>query len=237
MNFLRNNLTDYNSANRSGEEWIYDDWPKASLSEKSFPRVSVRKLTEDGRIIGLGDTDTWDGVSIQFDVLIHRKTGVVTVTHTDEAVGAIANSPRISFDYAAASVTNIKHGGSAFGTVTMVVNDNDFTTPASLSAGTVEWSLSSGNLNFSSSDLTSYSGAAITSTYAEKLEGERLAKRVGRDVVNAIQDYWRTDALFDNLHDPEKISGPSVIEFGIPEQWHRVMVEYGFKRYNTGREV
>ena len=233
-NFLRYRLTDYNSGNRGGSQWVFDDWPRDDLSPESFPRVVVLKLGEGGRLIGLSDNDTFDELLFEIDVLVHRDLGVLTISHSNESLGVISNSPRLSFDYLAQSVSSIKHDGTAFSTLTPVVNDSDFSSP---SAGTVEWSRSTGNLNFSSSDLSSYAGETITASYSELLEGDQLAKRVGRDIVVAIRSYWRIDSLLDGLFYPEKISGPRVVEFGVPEGWHRVIVEYRFRRLNTGEEV
>lgn len=232
-NFLRGQLTDYNSSRVAGKEWIYDDWTRDDLKVGSFPRVAIRKIGESGGMIGCADDTTWDGVIFQIDVLIHRDLGVLSVTHTTEALGVISNSPRLSFDYPAGSVTNIKHTTTAFGTVTKRTNNSDFTTP---SAGTVEWSLSTGELNFATADLSTYTGQSITATYVELLEGERLAKRIGRDIVVAIRSQWRNDDLLSGLIIPEKVSGPSVVEFGKPEGWHRVMLEYKFNSFNTGEE-
>jgi len=240
-NFLRSQLTDYNSAERvGGAQWIYDDWPNDRLSANSFPRIVVRKMSEAGKMIGISDNETWDEIIVQIDVLVHGQLGdptdpgVLTITHTDEAVGDIANSPRISFDRIAHEVTNVKHDGSAFGTVTGRINDSDFT---SATPGAVEWSKSTGNLAFAAADLTTYAGEAITSTYSEKLQGEQLAKRIGREVAVAIRDQWRQDEFLDGLAIPDKMDGPKVVEFGIPEGWHRVMLEYRWRRLNTGEEV
>lgn len=236
-NFLRANLTDFNSSARGSAQWVYSDWPHKTLSATSYPRVVVSKIDESGDIIGLAENNTWDEVVLQVDVLVHRDTGVLSNTHTDESVGTISNSPRISFDYEASTVTNIKHDGSAFGTVTMKVNNGDFTAAASLTADNVEWSLSSGDLNFSSTDLTNLSGETITATYVEKLEGEELAKRIGREIVEKIRTLWRTDTTIGKLIIPSKISGPKVAEFNDDRLYHRVMIEYSFRRFNTGEEV
>lgn len=236
-NFLRNNLTDYNSASRGSAQWIFDDRPRGDLTVSSYPRVVVQKVSANGKLIGCGDNDTWDDVFLQIDVLVHRNLGVLNVTQTDETIGTISNSPRLSFDYLATTVTNIKHNAVAFGTVTAVVNNSDFTAAASLTAGTVQWSRSTGQFNFSSADLTSYSGQSITSTYVENLEGERLAMRIGRDIVEAIRQNWRTDTLIGGLTQPEKIRDPELASFDSEEGNHRVIIEYKFKRFNTGEEV
>lgn len=63
------------------------------------------------------------------------------------------------------SSLSIYHNGTAFSTVTERATDSNFTTPASLAAGTIEWSLATGNLNFASADVTSYNGYVITADY------------------------------------------------------------------------
>jgi len=236
-NFLRGQLTDYNSANRSGKEWVYDDWPRDDLIKASFPRVTVIKVEENGPMIGIQDDTTWDTILLQVDVLVHRDTGVVTIAHTGEAVGVILNTPRLSFDQLPQIVSDVLHDAVSFGTVTSVVNDDDFTSPGSLATDEVEWSISTGNLNFSTQDLSDHSGEAITVDYTEELEGEVLAKRVGRDVVISTRTQWRTDTLLNDMIIPTKVSGPRVVEFGKPEGWHRVMIEYQWKRFNTGEQL
>lgn len=236
-NFLRFHLTDHNVANRAGKQYVFDDWPRSNLDPSSFPRVVVTKIGESGPLIGIGDDDTWDDVTFQIDVLIHRKTGVIDISHVAESVGVISNDPTLSLDFLPSTVTSIEHDATGFGTVTLVVNDSDFTSPASLSAGTVEVSRSSGNLNFSSADLVSFAGETITSTYTESIEGEIAAKRISRDVIVAIRNNWRQDARLDELKIPEKIGGPTIAEFDRERGWHRAFVEYKFKRFNSGEEV
>lgn len=236
-NFFRNNLTDYNSSSRSGEQWIYDDEPRANLTKNSYPRISVKKITASQKLIGMADNTMRGTVSLQVDVLVHRENGVFSITETDEAVGTIANSPRINLNYLAYTVTNIKHNTTAYGTTTAVTNDNSFTTPASLAAGTVEWSRSSGNLNFSSSDLASHSGQSITSTYVRTLEGETLAMRLGRDAVKAIRSSWRTDALIGELIIPEILDDVRLLPFDEVRGAHHAIFEVQFVRYNMGEEV
>lgn len=60
----------------------------------------------------------------------------------------------------------IRHNGTAFGTVTEQANVAAFTAPASLAAGTVEWALSTGELNFSAADLVSYVDQEIKIDYS-----------------------------------------------------------------------
>lgn len=81
----------------------------------------------------------------------------------DTSLGAISNSPRLTLTQTqqTGAIPPIKHNTVYFSNVEEVANDVDFTAPASLSAGTVEWALSTGNLNFSSADLASYSGQTI----------------------------------------------------------------------------
>lgn len=234
-NFLRNNLTDLNSANRGGANWIFADWPTAKVNDKNkFPRIIITKINESGEIIGLGETDTYDVITLQIDVVCNKEVGILTKTNTDESIGTISNSPRISFDDVPNSVTNIKHNTTSFGTVTAQNNDAAFTTPASLAAGTVEWSRSTGNMNFSSADLTSYSGETITSTNVLSMDSEMAVKWIARQIVREIRADWKTDTTIGSLLHPKKISGPLLVPYDRDPGLSRVIIEYQFNRFNTG---
>ena len=243
-NFLRANLTDLNSANRGGEygtNWVFSGWPRPEITTKNtYPLVFIHALTESASIIGVGDNMTYGDVTFQIDVLVNREVGVLQVTHTDENLGDISNSPRLAFTdvpTTTTGITNIKHDGTAFTTVTKKTNVAAFTTPASLAAGTVEWSFETGDLNFSSADLTSYSGQAITSTYYRVVEGEFAAMWIAREVVRKVRVNWRTDTTIGELIEPELISGPRIIPYDPSDGVIRCMLEYKFKRFNTGEQL
>ena len=74
------------------------------------------------------------------------------------SLGIIANSPRLSVPLSYVNVTRFRFGDAITGiystVVNTVTNDGFFTSPSFLPSGTVEISLSTGNLNFSSADLT-----------------------------------------------------------------------------------
>ena len=150
VNFLREQLTDLNSS-RSGQ-WIFEDFPIVSLTNPSYPRVSVTKISESGATLGIFQDQALDSVVFQIDVFV-KKDIVYTLTVTSETVGTI--SANLSLDYVPTTVTSISHDGTPFGSVTFVNTDEDFGTP---SAGTVEVSRSSGNLNFAAADISSYAG-------------------------------------------------------------------------------
>lgn len=236
-NFLRTNLTDIN-ASRSGQ-WIFPDFPRlASLGDASFPRVGITSLSESSEFMGLFDDDQYETIMIQIDV-VTKKDLLHTATLTDEALGtmsATVNSNRFTFDEVPTAVTNVKHNTVAFGTVTRKNTDADFTAPASLAAGTVEYSGSTGNLNFSAADVASYNTQAITSTYAVALEGKKQVEYIGRDIIKEIKNGWRTDTTMSGLFYPNKIANTSVPldeDLGI----YRQMLEYQFKAFNIGEGI
>lgn len=233
-NFLRGQLTDYNSSNRSGKQWIFDDWPLDELTPASFPRIAVTKVTETGERIGIGDDLTYDTVTLQIDVIVHRDTADVTITHTDESLGVISNSPRLTLNYLPSGLTDISHTVTSFGTFTSVVNESNFGTPG---VDEVEYCISTGSLNFNSADLTSYSGETITASYTEFLRGDGLAQRLARDVVIALRNQWRSDSLLEPLLEPRKIAGPDLVPYDRDRGWFRYTLQYSFKTYNAGEEV
>lgn len=237
VNFLRATVTDVNSS-RSGS-WIYPDFPLvSSLGDASYPRIGVTILTETGEPMGFNDDDQWETVNFQIDV-VTKKDLIFTATTTDEAMGTIAstaNSNRMTYTNIPTTVTNIKHNTTAYGTVTAKATDSVFTSPGSLSAGTVEWSQSTGNLNFSSADVSSHDGQAITSTYVIKMEGKKCVQHVARDVVKQIKNNWRSAATFAGLEYPVKIANNPVAldeDLGI----YRQVLEYKCNGVNFGEDT
>jgi hypothetical protein len=234
VNFLRNTLTDINGS-RSGQ-WIYPDFPRVtSLGDASYPRVGITMLTESSTAMGMFDDTQWETVSFQIDV-VTKKDLLFTATLTDEALGTMssaANSNRFTYDEIPSSVTNIKHDGTSYGTVTRRNTDADFTTPA---AGTVEYSGSTGNLNFAAADLVTHDTEAITSTYTVALEGKKVVEYIGRDIIKQIRTGWRTDTTFAGLYYPNKISNSSLPldeDLGI----YRQMLEYQCNAFNLGEGI
>ncbi len=71
-------------------------------------------------------------------------------------LGTTTNAPRLTIDtHYASGASRFRFGLTTFATVVLTVaSDIDFTPPASLPAGSVEISLSTGHLNFSSVDVT-----------------------------------------------------------------------------------
>ena len=82
-----------------------------------------------------------------------------------QSLGTITNSPRLNVPVDSVGVFRIRFGkgpSASFSTsVHVVSNDGSFTTPGSLSAGSVEVSSATGNLNFSATDVGS--GAMVYS--------------------------------------------------------------------------
>ena len=237
VNFLRNNLTDIN-ASRSGE-WIHPDFPKIkNLGDNQFPRAGVTILDENSSSMGLFDDTQYEDLLFQIDVVV-KKNSTYSVTTTDEALGTLAsnsNSARMTFTNVPNTITNIKHAGTAYGTTTKKDTDSDFTSPASLAAGTVEWSFSTGNLNFSAADITSHDGQAITSTSITFLAGKKACQYIGRDIVKSIRNSWRTDTTLKGLKYPKKISNTPVPfdeDLGI----FRQRLEYTFNGFNAGEGI
>ena len=234
VNFLKNTITDINATRlAAGGQWIYPDFPRiGDLGDSSFPRIGVTILSESSEPMGIYDDTQWETINFQIDI-ITKKGQNYSITTTDEAIGTMssgANSNRLSYEYIPTSVTNIKHNAVAFGIVTQVATDALFTSP---SAGTVEWSYSTGNLNFAAADIASYDTQAITSTSVNFVEGKKACQYLAREVVKALRSSWRTNTNFNGLIYPIKISNQPVPfdeEFGI----FRQMLEYQCRAFNAG---
>ena len=240
MNFLRARLTDVNATRAAlGTAWIYDDWPRVEdLGANSFPRISVTQLDENSVYLGINDDNQFETVMLQIDVWA-KKDQLHTLTKTDEALGTMsstANSNRMTFTYVPTSVTNIKHNAVAFGTITRKATNALFTAPGSLAAGTVEYSASTGDLNFSSADVASYDGQAITSTYTVALEGEKLVRYLAREIIKNIRVYWRTDSTMNGLFYPIKVSS-HILPFDEEIGMFRATIEYECRAFNLGEDL
>lgn len=61
-------LTDPNSAERAGVNWIYDDKPLTDLGSTSYPRVSILQVTKQKVSRGGRSTLAYDRIHIQIDV-------------------------------------------------------------------------------------------------------------------------------------------------------------------------
>lgn len=52
-----------------GNTWVYPDKPRDKLSIKSYPRIAVVPITESETFKTLGDTRTYNSVTLQFDII------------------------------------------------------------------------------------------------------------------------------------------------------------------------
>jgi len=240
VNFLRNTVTDINATRlAAGGQWIFPDFPRiGDLGDSSFPRIGVTIIDENSSSMGIFDDTQFETLIFQIDI-VTKKGLKYDVTTTDEALGTMSssvNSNRLVYTNIPNTITNIKHAGSAFGTVTQVATDSLFTAPASLTAGTVQWSYSTGNLNFSAADVASYDTQAITSTSVNVVEGKKAAQYLARQVIKAIRSGWRTNTTLTGLFYPLKIANnpiPYDEEYGI----FRQTIEYQFRAFNAGEGI
>jgi len=181
------------------------------------------------------DDNQWETITIQIDV-VAKKGQKFSVTTTDEAIGTMssaANSNRLTYAYVPNTVTNIKHAGSSYANVVNRSVNSDFTT---LTSGTVEWSTATGDLNFSTADISSHDTEAITSTSVITLEGKKLCQYYAREIIKAIRGSWRTDTTLNGLFEPVKINN-TPIAFDEESGLFRQMIEYEFKSYNVGEGI
>jgi len=61
-------LTDPNSSERAGANWIYDDKPLTDLSSSSYPRVSILQVTKQKVTRGGRSSLAYDRIHLQVDV-------------------------------------------------------------------------------------------------------------------------------------------------------------------------
>lgn len=235
-NFLRQYMVDVN-ASRSGE-WIFPDFPRVrDLGDASYPRIGITILTESSDPMAMFDDTQWALLNFQIDV-VTKKDLVFTQTVTGEAVGtmsASANSDRlVLLNPPNDSSLTVYHAGTPFGTITKVALDSDFTTPSSLPAGEVEYSLGTGNLNFSGTDVTTYDGEAITADYTFGLEGKKCCQYLARRVKDVIIDNFRTSVNNGELFYPRFLRNEPV-PFEEDNGLFRQLIEVRFTQINPGR--
>lgn len=97
------------------------------------------------------------GVEVLADRFFYEVPPVDPNTSVERLVplGAVTNSPRLTIDATKASSSRFRFGDETFSTTTATVaNDGSFTSPGALPQGTVQVSLATGHLNFSSADVT-----------------------------------------------------------------------------------
>ena len=238
VNFLKNTITDINATRlAAGGQWIYPDFPRVSdLGDSSFPRIGVTIISESSSPMGIFDDTQWETINFQIDIIC-KKGQTYAVTTTDEALGTLGtdgdNTNRMAYDYIPNTIGNIKHDGSEFGVITQVATDSAFTSP---SAGTVEWSYSTGNLNFAAADLVSYDTQAITSTSINVVEGKKACQYLAREIVKAMKNSWRTNTTFNGLIYPLKVSN-NPIPFDEDLGIFRQMLEYQVRAFNAGEGI
>lgn len=75
--FLRANLLDWNSSNRTGTNWIFDDKPRSDLGLTSYPRIGVLKVGEEGTTtLGCESKDEITNTNIQISIFIPKDYGI-----------------------------------------------------------------------------------------------------------------------------------------------------------------
>jgi hypothetical protein len=66
---LRSRLTDYNSTNRTGSQWIYPGWTRGDLGKNSYPRINVLDVGGTGEIIDIA-RNMENHIRMQIDVRV-----------------------------------------------------------------------------------------------------------------------------------------------------------------------
>ncbi len=69
ITLLKARMTDPNSTNRIGANWIFDDMPRKDLKKNSYPRLSVMPVTETAEINEFGGNMQY-APEIQVDVWV-----------------------------------------------------------------------------------------------------------------------------------------------------------------------
>ena len=167
----------------SGSYYIYTMNPYTSPIPSSY-LATVRATPDNGSVVSndRSSSELWGGLVTSLGI----SGGVGEVMSLDVSVngsrynrtnivGEISNSPRLNYKLGKDGI--VPSGASAYressygsftvldATIANVSTDANFTDPDSLGAGSVEISNSTGNLNFSAVDITSYSSQNISIYY------------------------------------------------------------------------
>lgn len=155
-----------------------------TVAEPSVYLSIVRATPDSGSVVSndRASYELWGGLVPSLKISgaqgeVMSLTASVSALRFDRTtiIGQISNSPRLNFKLGKDGT--IPTGASAYretsygnftvldSTIANIATDADFTDPDSLGAGSVEISNTTGNLNFSSSDITSYSGQYISIYY------------------------------------------------------------------------
>lgn len=66
---LRDNLTDYNSSNRVGTQWIHGDLPRVKdLGVNSYPRIGITVIRENGEPVGTDSSDMVNEITFRVQI-------------------------------------------------------------------------------------------------------------------------------------------------------------------------
>lgn len=84
QDLLRDQLYDYNTSRSSN--WIYPDFPNVSLSNDSYPRVSVTDSDEPAKRMSVGTSNEMQTVDI--DVNVWVKSGIIYERDGEQFEGA-----------------------------------------------------------------------------------------------------------------------------------------------------
>jgi len=133
-----------------------------------------------------------------------------------KSLGAISNSPRRTIDAQASAISRFRFGSTTFSTVTSTVaNDGAFTSPASLPQGTVEISLSTGNLNFSQVNV-SLAGVVF---WAKTLTlGVDYSVQSSLGFVQLSERMLTDDEVFVQYRDAERVLQQERVSFLIRKE-------------------
>jgi hypothetical protein len=56
----------------SGSTWVYPDKPREDLKKSNYPRLGVTHLVENSYDMGMGETETYDSLTFQIDVVAFK---------------------------------------------------------------------------------------------------------------------------------------------------------------------
>ena len=230
---LRQNLTDYNSSNRTSSygNWVFPDWPmitKLLTNKNNFPRVSVESISHSGvSEMGMQDPEYNEVETLKITTWSVRDLICNIQTTSDEAHAYLTGTDAYDLTNLPVSditsVTGTKDGGAY-----TFVKNTDYKLIDSDSDGfrdQIEWQ--------SGADHPDNSTAFYVN-YARKATGQELCRIIAQDIDDYLKG-WRdwTKSLFWGY----RMISANPINFDENIGVFRFEIQVQFNGINIGKQI
>ena len=227
---LRQNLTDYNSVSRNGNEWAYPDKPMIQVlmkNKNNFPRISIETLNmptlED---IGMGSSEQVQTVSLKITAWSVRDLICSVNTETDESHTYTTGTDIYELDVLPYSDITSITGTKDAGAYTFIKN-TDYQVKDNDSDGfrdSIEWIAN-----------TPDNSTNFLVTYKRNATSAELCRIIAQNINTYLRDNWRdwTDRKFWGY----KLISSMPVNFDENIGVSRYEITIQFEGINIGEEI